>query len=77
MSNSRLLLSLLLGLVVRVFYAETGERAIDTNREELAVIVVKAHPFDLLRVCLHFEHLFDRLIRVTEDLNRAWAVRFS
>ena len=59
----------LLRLFIGVFHAEACEGAIDANREELAVIVVQSHSLNLLRVRLHLQDFFHRLIRVTENLN--------
>ena len=72
--NTWLLLSLLVGLFVLVLHAETCKSTIDTNREELAVIIVQAHPLDLLRVSLHLKDLFHCIVCVTENLNRAGSV---
>jgi hypothetical protein len=34
--------------------AEAAQSTVDTHREKLAVVVVKAHTLDLLGVSLHF-----------------------
>ena len=72
--NTWLLLMLLSGLFVLVFHAEACKCTIDANRKELAVVVVQAHPLDLLRVSLHFQYLLHCIVCVTENLNRAWSV---
>ena len=77
MGDRRLLLSFLLGLFVVVLQTEPGKRTVDANREQLAVVVVKAHSLDLVRVSLDFQHLFHGFIRVTENLNRAWSAWLS
>lgn len=65
----------LLGQFILVFDAEAGEDAVDANREKLAVVVVKTHSFDLLRVSLDFNSLAHHTLGVTENLNAAWPVR--
>ena len=77
MWDRRLLLSFLLGLFVVVLQAEAGKRTVDANREQLAIVVVKAHSLDLVRVSLDLQHLFHGFVRVTENLNRAWSVGLS
>ena len=72
--NTGLLLMLFNGLFVLIFHAETCKCTIDADREEFAVVVVQAHPLDLLRVSLHFQDLLHCLICVTENLNRTWSV---
>ena len=72
--NTWLLLSFLIGLFVLVLHAETCKCTIDTNREELAVVIVQAHSLDLLRVSLYLQDLLHGIVCVTENLNRAGSV---
>ena len=63
-----------------LLHREACKSSVDTNREKLGVVVVKAHALDLLSVGLHFKHLLHRFITfhvvvaVAEDLNGARAV---
>ena len=62
-----------------LLHREACKSSVDTNREKLGVVVVKAHALDLLSVGLHFKHLLHRfitfhIVAVAEDLNGARAV---
>ena len=72
----------LLGEVIHVLDAEAGKHAVDADGEQLAVVVIQTHPFNLLRVSLHFDNFLHcaklvLILCVTENLNGAGTVGLS
>ena len=65
--HSWLTLKLLLGNWVIVLHGETSQHTIETDREELAVVVVKSHTLDLLAVRLYLNSFLNELLGVVAE----------